>query len=270
MSSFLISEREDTIVKAQSIYISELLTQQELLDISEGNGTGIELIRFSIASELDRVGDAIAEVESAFLSRPNPPHLTLHGPYMDLNPSTWDSQVRLATMLRYSQAYAAAQALGAEKLVLHTGFIPHANFLEGWPPRVADFFLEWLDGRSGVTIALENVFDPIWEPLLEVWRQVNRPDFTLCLDVGHAHCYAAQPVSEWAERLLPALGHVHFHDNHGPRPFPHTPDEHLALGNGTLPVRALLRILSEKPDLTCAIECSRKEDVMRSLEALLA
>ena len=257
-------------MKMQSILISELLPLREMREITEKTGAGIELIRFSIASELDRLDDAIAEVRSACLSGPDQPHLTLHGPYMDLNPSTWDSEVRQATMKRFSQAHAAARALGAEKLVLHTGFIPHANFLEGWPPRMADFFLEWLEGRSGVTIALENVFDPLWEPLLEVWRRVNRPDFTLCLDVGHTHCYSVRPVPEWAERLLPALGHVHFHDNHGPQPFPRTPDEHLALGAGTLPVKALLETLKGKPDLTCAIECSRKDDVVKSLEVLLA
>ena len=212
---------EAGFVKMQSILISELLPLREMREITEKTGAGIELIRFSIASELDRLDDAIAEVRSTCLSGPDQPHLTLHGPYMDLNPSTWDSEVRQATMKRFSQAHAAARALGAKKLVLHTGFIPNANFLEGWPPRMAD-------------------------------------------------CYSVRPVPEWAERLLPALGHVHFHDNHGPQPFLRTPDEHLALGAGTLPVKALLEILKGKPDLTCAIECSRKDDVVKSLEVLLA
>ena len=245
----------------QRIFISELLDPNEMRDFS---GTcGIELIRFSITSELDRLSEAIREVDYAC-------PLTVHGPFLDLNPATWDSALRRVAALRFHQAWFAAQALGAEKLVLHTGFMPRANTIEGWAPRVADFFCEFLQTHDDIPIALENVLDPFWEPMLEVWRRVDHPRFGLCLDVGHAHCYSDQSATAWAAGLLPALTHIHLHDNHGPRPLDTIADEHLALGDGTLPLAPLMDILGQRNDLTCTIECASKAAVLKSLEALKA
>lgn len=241
------------------IFISELLSPDRLRELSVN--CGIELIRFSIADELDRLEASIAEVDYAC-------PLTVHGPYLDLNPATWDSELRRVTMLRFHQACAAARALGAEKLILHTGFMPRANIIEGWAPRVADFFCEFLEAHNDIPIALENVLDPRWEPILEVWRRVQHPGFGLCLDAGHAHCYSLQEAAAWAEGLLPALTHVHLHDNHGPRPLNAIADEHLALGDGTLPLKSLMEILRQRSDLTYTIECASMDSVLRSMEAL--
>ena len=245
----------------QRIFISELLAPDELREFS--GFCGIELIRFSIADELDRLDAAIREVDYDC-------SLTVHGPFLDLNPATWDSAARRVTALRFHQAWSAAKALGAEKLVLHTGFMPRVNLIEGWAPRVADFFGEFMASHGDLPIALENVLDPYWEPLLEVWQRVRHPNFGLCLDVGHAHCYSLQAATAWAEGLLPALTHVHLHDNHGPRPLSAVADEHLALGDGTLPLVPLMEILGQRNDLTYAIECASKAAVLKSLGVLMA
>lgn len=62
---------------------------------------------------------------------------------------------------------------------------------------------------------MENVLDEDWELLLDVYRKVDHPDFHLCLDIGHAHCYSEIPVLTWAEELAPYVTHVHVHDNCG-------------------------------------------------------
>ncbi|MBQ3476958.1 MAG: sugar phosphate isomerase/epimerase [Clostridia bacterium] len=243
----------------QRIFISELLAPDELREFSKSYG--LELIRFSVADTLDRLDPAIQEVDYDC-------PLTVHGPFLDLNPATWDSAARRVTALRFHQAWCAARALGAEKLVLHTGFMPRANVIEGWAPRAADFFGEFMANHGDLPVALENVLDPFWEPIFEVWRRVRHPDFGLCLDVGHAHCYSLQAATAWAEGLLPALTHVHLHDNHGPRPLDAVADEHLALGEGTLPLKPLMAILGQRSDLTYAIECASTDAVLRSIEAL--
>lgn len=245
----------------QRIFISELLAPEALRKFS--GSCGIELIRFSIAHELDRLDDAIRAVDYDC-------PLTVHGPFLDLNPATWDSAARRVTALRFHQAWSAARALGAGKLVLHTGFMPRANVIEGWAPRAADFFGEFMATHGDIPVALENVLDPLWEPMLEVWQRVRHPSFGLCLDVGHAHCYSLQSATAWAEGLLPALTHVHLHDNHGPRPLCDVADEHLALGDGTLPLKPLMDILGQRSDLTYTIECASRDAVLRSIEALKA
>jgi len=243
----------------QRIFISELLAPDELREFTKSYG--LELIRFSVADTLDRLDAAIQEVDYDC-------PLTVHGPFLDLNPATWDSEVRRVTALRFHQAWCAGRALGAEKLVLHTGFMPRANVIEGWAPRVADFFGEFMATHGDMPVALENVLDPYWEPMLEVWQRVRHPGFGLCLDVGHAHCYSLQAATAWADGLLPALTHVHLHDNHGPRPLDAVADAHLALGDGTLPLKPLMAILGQRSDLTYTIECASRDAVRKSLEAL--
>ena len=80
----------------QRIFISELLTPDEMRKFS--GPCGIELIRFSIADELDRLDAAIHDVDYDC-------PLTVHGPFLDLNPSTWDSEARRVTALRFHQAW---------------------------------------------------------------------------------------------------------------------------------------------------------------------
>lgn len=62
---------------------------------------------------------------------------------------------------------------------------------------------------------MENVFDRQAEPILEVARKVEHPDFGLCLDMGHAHCYSDRPAGAWAELFGSYIKHLHVHDNWG-------------------------------------------------------
>ena len=136
-------------------------------------------------------------------------------------------------------------------------------FLEGWAEREADFWKEFLWNRSGITVCLENVLDREIEPFAEIIDRVGHPDLGMCLDLGHAHCYSNHSAAEWAGVLKPYIRHVHLHDNQGVK------DEHLALGEGSVPWKEVLGILADaQPDLSCTIECSSEEAIRRSLQAL--
>ena len=199
-------------------------------------------------------------------------HLTLHGPFLDLNPAAYDSQIRQVTRLRFDQSYEAARELGVEKIIYHSCYYPQVYFLEGWAERVAEFMNQFLEGRSDIEVALENVLDPKWEPLKAVADQVEADNFGLCLDIGHANCYSAQPVEEWAQGLNPYLTHIHVHDNHGDR------DAHLALGDGNLKWEKIQEIFMQEEkrrretgcqkELTYTIECAKKEWILQSWEKL--
>lgn len=116
--------------------------------------------------------------------------------------------------------------------------------------------------RKDISIVLENVFDREWEPILEVKQRLPEPNFSLCLDIGHAHCMSPHPVEEWAQKLAGEITHLHIHDNHGER------DEHLGLGKGTIPVREVLKNFQGREDCTYTIECNTKEDVRMSCRML--
>lgn len=237
------------------ICISHLLPDEEMKELVAQTGMGVESIEFSISENLDHLEESIKHYQKRLKKMGNPP-LTLHGPFLDLNPAAFDSLIREVTMTRFDQCYQAGLALGAKKIVYHSGMIPCIYFREGWADQVSRFFNDFLKGRDELEIVMENVLDEDWRLLLDVYKQVNHPNFKLCLDIGHAHCYSEIPVLEWAKELAPYISHVHVHDNAGDW------DSHLGLGRGSLPYQEVLQILPLTEERTWTIECSRKEDVL--------
>ncbi len=278
----------------KNIYFTDLLPEQEIDEILKTREIGLESIRFSIADNLDRFSETLKEEQSRLGAFGNPP-LSLHGPFLDLNPMCYDRLVREATFTRFSQAYEAAALLGATRIVYHSGMIPTVYYLEGWAQRMAEFWNRFLDGKSGITVCMENVLDRYAAPLAQVCSLVDHPDFGICLDLGHAWCYGEDPLSVWLDTLKGHIRHVHVHDNCQDR------DRHLALGSGTLPyaqvIPALIRQVSTfrvqqgspsyvqqgspsyvqqsssspvQSSLSWTIECNTKDDVLRSLAAMEA
>lgn len=242
-------------------YISHLVPDDELFMLLKETGAGVESIEFSVADNLDHYDEIMKRYRERLKSLGDP-SLMLHGPFLDLNPAAYDSLVSGATMTRFSQGYRAALELGAEKIIFHSGMDPHVYYEEGWAERTADFFKRFLEKKSGVPVMMENVLDRNWRLLRDVCCMVDRPDFKLCLDIGHAHCYSPADVREWAKELAPYVGHVHIHDNNGIR------DEHLGLGKGTLPWAEVLSFLPEDGSRTWTIECPDPDDVRLTAEKL--
>ncbi|MGN0398576.1 MAG: sugar phosphate isomerase/epimerase family protein [Blautia sp.] len=244
------------------IYISHLIEDTQIREIIRKKGTGVESIEFSIAENLDCLDEKIQKYGER-LGNMGDPQLSLHGPFLDLNPMTYDSLIREVTERRYEQVYEAACRLHAKKLVFHTCLVPDAYLLIGWAERMADFFCRFLEGKEGPVVVLENVFDRIPDSMVKVAERVNRPDFQLCLDIGHAFCYSEIPVEDWADCFGTFLNHVHVHDNTGNK------DRHMALGDGKIPLDKVWRVIGKyNPRTDYVIECDSMEKVEKSLEVL--
>ena len=199
-------------------------------------GCGLELISFSIAEKLDAFDTTLREMQGVLERLGNPP-LTIHGPFLDLNPMAYDRLVQQATFDRFAQAYEAAEILGARKIIFHSGMVPTVYFLWGWAERMADFWNRFLEKRSGIPVCMENVLDREFGPFAEVADAVDSPDFGICLDTGHAHCYSDDGALAWAKGLAPYIRHMHIHDNDGTR------DAHRPCVAGTVPNREILTYL---------------------------
>lgn len=78
------------------IYTSHLLEDTQMQEVVRECATGIESIEFSIAENLDRLEEKISSYRER-LWRMGWPHLSLHGPFLDLNPMTYDSLILEAT-----------------------------------------------------------------------------------------------------------------------------------------------------------------------------
>ena len=243
------------------IYISHLLPDEEMKEFTQKYGTGIESIDFSISDNLDHLPETVENYRKK-MEAMGTSALILHGPFLDINPCAYDSLVREVTMKRFSQCYEAGMLLGARKIVFHSGMNPYVYYKESWAEHVALFWQEFMEDHTELEVVLENVFDDDWRLLLDVYRKVDRPNFKLCLDIGHAHCYSSLDVRQWAENLALYVSHVHVHDNCGDR------DAHIGLGKGNLPWKEVLSFLPENEQRTWTVECMKKEDVQACLAVL--
>ena len=191
--------------------------------------------------------------------------LTLHGPFFDLSPASFDSKIKKVTMERFEEVYQIARQLGASKIIFHSGFIPQVYFVEGWLYKSITFWKEFMSNKEdSITICIENVFETDYAPILELIRQVNHPHFKMCLDIGHVNAYSPIPLIEWIQNLKAYISHVHLHNNHGSK------DEHLGLSNGSINVPECLKLLSEiiTGHLTITLEIYDLNDLKDSLHTL--
>lgn len=248
------------------VYLSHLIYDDEmkqLLDTYEG--IGIESIEFSMSLSLDYLKESIQKYRERMGAYIVDHPFSVHGPFLDLQPMSWDSLAAEVAWKRYEQAYEAATELNAERIVYHTCFMPIA-IEEGWAERMIDFWLRFLEGKdTGMQVHMENVFDPHYRSMLKVAQQVTPvyPNFSLCLDIGHAHAYAKESVQEWMESLEGHLGHFHIHDNMG------DDDSHLALGEGNIDCPWVMQKFKERyMDGCCTIENTKFRSYEVSLKYL--
>ncbi len=246
----------------KTIYISHLATDLEMKEVLEDwPAVGIETIEFGVGDNLDvlertaekyrmRMGRWLAE-------RP----FSVHGPFLDLNPGSYDSLIREATMVRFRQAYEGAAMLKADRILFHTGFVPETCYETGWPDKAAEFWKRFLDEKGGeMPVHLENVLDLHWETAAYILDKVNCPYFTACVDIGHAAAYSKQSPLEWLSGLGSRIGHLHLHDNDGKE------DLHQALGKGKLPLKQVLQMAEACcPEASVTIENTETVDIRESL-----
>ncbi|RMF47460.1 MAG: sugar phosphate isomerase/epimerase [Deltaproteobacteria bacterium] len=190
--------------------------------------------------------------------------VTVHAPFMDLNPGAVDPAVRDATRLRYRQTFEAAARLKADLIVFHPGYDPwhYGAQTRAWQEQALAFWPEFLQraDRDGITIALENIFDRSSRLLSWLVRTLDHPRFGHCFDIGHWQLYGTQELQPWLDNLGDRLVHLHLHDNRG------RVDDHLPLGAGKIDFTPLwnhLRGLASLPSMT--LEAHSIDDLERSV-----
>lgn len=174
---------------------------------------------------------------------------SMHGPFADLAPGSIDPMLRGVAMTRYAAAYEAARSLDVTDLVVHHGYVPGTSAPSGWLARARDFWQEFLVNREDIRVHLENHLERDPRLLSDVVTAIGRPNLDVCLDVGHIACYGQVSPLEWVDILGEQIGYVHLHDNHG------AADEHLALGQGTIPLERICQALTDQsPSAVWALE----------------
>lgn len=208
---------------------------------------GFEITEFCEAAAMDDP----ARRRSAALKAQGQARLWFHAPFAELAPCAIDPKIRNVAMERFLQSMETAQALGANELVIHDGFIPLVYFPQWFVPQSIAFFKELLRHvPSHMKIALENVMDPGPDMLAEIARGVDDPRLGLCLDIGHANTRVSETKPlDWIAPMAPWLFHIHLHNNDGDW------DLHAPLPQGTIPMEETLdALLAQCPGATYTIE----------------
>ena len=135
-------------------------------EMAEKYGLGLECDAFCTAANLEDP----AVIRQAAGQMAAVGHRVLHAPFNELCPAAIDPEVRRVTRMRYEQAWAMAQRLGASRMVVHSGYIPLVYFPQWFVEQSVQFWKDFLrDKPADCRILLENVLEPEPEPSISVY-----------------------------------------------------------------------------------------------------
>lgn len=194
--------------------------------------------------------------------------VTVHAPFMDLNPGAAEPLVQQATLQRFFQTFDAAERLGARLIVFHPGY-DHWRYgkqKRAWLQQALHFWPQLClrAERLGVKIVLENIFDEDPALLQEQVNGLDHPCLGHCFDIGHWALFGKPTIDDWLQVLGPRLFHLHLHDNFGRQ------DDHLPIGAGNIdfaPLWSHLKSTGLRPSMT--LEAHNQKDLEWSLGAVL-
>ena len=218
------------------------------------------------AEDLDACHEKDARHLAEILHR-NGLEITLHGPFMDLNPGGVDRRIKEVTMDRFSKTIELAALFKPKTVVFHPGYekwkfdgyieLWLKSSLQTWRPLVREV------EEMGLVIAIENVYEETPDPIKNLLEEIDSPHFRFCFDTGHQHVFSQTPFPTWIETLGRYLIEVHLHDNHKEM------DEHLPIGEGGFDFKGFFNLLSQSElNPVYTIEPHEEVHLWRGLEAV--
>jgi len=227
---------------------------ESAIDIIKNNQLNIEINHTCISEVLDPDNreTLIAEINAGITSS-GAKRVILHGPFTEIIPAAIDYRARDFALERLEEAYEVARCIGAESMVVHTGWMPEIYFKSWQAEKGAAFWQKFMsDKPSDFKIHVENVLDNEPYMLVDFMNLIDDPRISLCLDIGHAQAAGdgSADIYEWIKILGPYIGHFHLHNNYGDR------DAHNSLGDGSMDMMKILKMIDEycRPDVTLTIE----------------
>ena len=144
---------------------------------------------------------------------------SMHGPFLDLKPSSPDLQIRAISQKRYRKALEIATELDMDYIVFHSQIDPNLNEpslarLNNSQSRDAWTALVHAAKDYRGTIVIENVFEKSPAMLKDLIETIDLPRVKINLDVGHCLLGQASP-KEWISALHKHIAYIHFHTNNG-------------------------------------------------------
>lgn len=248
----------------KKIYLSHLLEDKDMEKVLKNYPIGIEIIEFGIGQSLDCKEESLKNYKERLNKIIEKPSLSVHGPFLDLCPASFDSLIKDATMKRFESSYWMAKEIGAERIIFHTCFNKMVYFKSSWEYNSKIFWKEFLCNKDdSIKIHIENEYDSDYEHIVNLIDGVNHPAFSVCLDIGHANYCSKIPLEDWIKGLGKRIGHVHLHNNYGIK------DNHNGILNGDISILDVLNKINEtSKDATWTLEVGKYDEIISSLEWL--
>ncbi|RST77347.1 sugar phosphate isomerase/epimerase [Siminovitchia acidinfaciens] len=164
-----------------------------------------------------------------------------HLPIEGFNPASPDEE----TEQIWKKCLLIAEILEVEYVLFHLGSNP--SIVAGLKS-AADFSKKMLQELPEKTrLVIENVPDAenavgaSIDDLVSVIEMINDPRAGIMLDTGHCYMNEGEQFLDECQKAFPHLYGLHINDNHGEM------DEHLQIGEGTIPFQPVLSALNGKP-----------------------
>lgn len=239
----------------------------ERLAFASSHNLGVEITAFMGGDALnDPAARAALEVEFEHELAGFEGVESYHGAFVDLALHSPDKSVAAISRARMERDVLTALRLGCEKIVFHLGcnpLVPDEAVIHQLVDAHVDFWGYILEAYPGITICLENNWEPDWYLFAKIFARVPHARLGMCLDVAHVHVFSHFETQAWIERMASRIYHLHLTDNFGDR------DAHLPLGAGNIDWSAIFKSFqSLKHAKTATLEMNDQAALERSFNRI--
>jgi len=144
---------------------------------------------------------------------------SMHGPFLDLKPSSPDEDIRRVSFNKYLRTLKIATELDMDYVVFHSQINPFLNQpilveLNNQQSREAWHSLinESIDYKG--IIVIENIFEESPYMIKELIEIIGLPNIKINFDIGHARLGNVS-LENWIKELKDYIAYVHLHSNDG-------------------------------------------------------
>jgi|GEM_PF-1307556 len=166
-----------------------------------------------------------------FLKKYSGKKIITDGAYIDLNPASGEVEILHVVKKKVRQSIDFALKIGSSEIIFLSTFLPMIGmdfYDNAHISNSIDFWKETADEYKNIRISLCNTFEYTPHLLLQIVNGVERDNFGLAFDIGHAFAYGEITLKDFFEPMNHFCESVYIHSNN------QTADEHLNLFEGSL------------------------------------
>ncbi|USS40020.1 sugar phosphate isomerase/epimerase [Thermococcus aggregans] len=190
---------------------------------------------------------------------------TIHAPFSDVNIGSLNEKIRRVSLSLLFETLEIAHDTGSLLVVIHPAYrSPLGGKFPKAYEKVQKRSLEEIDRvaeKIGIKVVLENM-PSLWildgQTPERIAELIDGTNLGVAFDVGHLNT-TTRNFDEFIELLRDRIEYIHLSDNNG------TEDSHLALGEGTVPWREILKKI---PRVPMSLEVRTFDAVLKSLNFL--